>query len=223
MALLRSLNPPLAPESSNIFLLTLDDAGDATSLPPTETERAEADTLAASHRTAFLARRRLLRRAVALRLGIAPGEVLIARDAQGAPCIISPSKPIFVSLASRGEFVAIALSDRPVGVDVEMIGGRLPEPAWNILHPSEREWLSKQRTDDQANQFLALWCVKEAYLKAIGLGLRREATEIAVSVLNEPDVSIADSGRPVALSTAFVSCAEAYGATAILACVVLAR
>jgi 4'-phosphopantetheinyl transferase len=223
LALATSLDAPLSAERTHIFLLSLSAAANQASLPPNDIERAEVEALAPDLRGAFLARRRLLRRAVGLRLGAAPGDVLIARDAHGAPRVTSAREPIFVSLASRGELVAIAVSDRPVGVDVELIEAA-PAPAWNILHPREREWLTGQRAEKQAENFLALWCAKEAYLKAIGLGLRREPAEIAVTFFDEGgQVSIADSGRRVALDTAFATSTEAQGIRAVLACVVLLR
>jgi 4'-phosphopantetheinyl transferase len=223
LALFTRLDAPLPIEGTHIFLLPLSVAGGEASLPPTDIERAEAEALAPSRRAAFLARRRLLRRATALRLGRAPGDVVIARDANGAPRITSAREPIFVSLASRCGLVAIALSDRPVGVDVEIAAANPPEPAWSILHSREREWLSKQSGQEQAQNFLALWCVKEAYLKAIGLGLRREPAEIAVTLLDKRQVSIEDAGRSVGIDVGCVTRSEAHGAPAILTCVVLTR
>jgi phosphopantetheinyl transferase len=158
-----------------------------------------------------------------MRIGAAPGDVLIARDAHGAPRVTSAREPIFVSLASRGELVAIAVSDCPVGVDVEPVQAA-PAPAWNILHPREREWLKSRKAEEQPEKFVALWCAKEAYLKAIGLGLRREPAEIAVSFFDDDcQVSVEDAGRAVALHSAFVTRTEAHGIPAVLACIVVLR
>jgi phosphopantetheinyl transferase len=217
------LDAPLSSERTHVFLLRRHEAGVERSLPASEIERFEAEALPLSLRVSYLARRRLLRRAVALRLGIAPGDVLVAKDAQGAPRVTSAREPIFVSLASRGELVAIATSDRPVGIDVEVVETSPPGPAWNILHAREKAWLLKQRPKERAESFLAIWCAKEAYLKAIGLGLRREPAEIAVSLGDSERVQVEDAGRPARLDTAFVTRCEAYGTPAILACVVLAR
>ncbi|MEA2759770.1 MAG: 4-phosphopantetheinyl transferase [Methylobacteriaceae bacterium] len=223
MALATSLSAPFAAERTQVLLLPLSSAGDEASLPPTEIERAEAEALAQNLRAAFLARRRLLRRALGLRLGIAPGDVLIGKDTQGAPRVTSAREPVFVSLASSDELVATAMSDLPVGVDVEVIATNPPEPAWNILHARERDWLSRQSGEKRPESFLALWCAKEAYLKAIGLGLRREPAAIAVCLGDCDGVSIEDAGRPAPLETAFVTRTEAHGTAALLACVVLAR
>jgi phosphopantetheinyl transferase len=223
LALATSLSAPLAAERTQVLLLPLGSAGDGASLPATDIERAEGEALAPHLRAAFLARRRLLRRALALRLGIAPGDVLIGKDAQGAPRVTSAREPIFVSLASRGELVAMGMSDRPVGVDVEVIAMNPPEPAWNILHARERDWLLLQGAGERPESFLALWCAKEAYLKTIGLGLRREPAEIAVCLADRDRVSIEDAGRPAPLETAFVTRTNAHGIPAILACIVLAR
>jgi 4'-phosphopantetheinyl transferase len=217
------LDAPLATARTHVFLLPLSAAGEVDNLAATQIERVEAEALVPNMRAAFLARRRLLRRAVAKRLAVNPGDVLVAKDAQGAPRITSAREPLFVSLAARGELIAIAISDRPVGIDVEPIDTCLPPPAWNILHRSEREWLSRQTPASQAESFLTLWCVKEAYLKALGLGLGREPAEIAVSFANSEQVHIADAGRPARLDEGYVTRADVHGAAAIIASIVLAR
>jgi 4'-phosphopantetheinyl transferase len=223
LALATTLDAPLTAERTHVFVLSLSAAGDQASLPPSEIERAEAEPWPPAVRAGFLARRRLLRRAVGMRIGAAPGDVLIARDAHGAPRVTSAREPIFVSLASRGELVAIAVSDCPVGVDVEPVQAA-PAPAWNILHPREREWLKSRKAEEQPEKFVALWCAKEAYLKAIGLGLRREPAEIAVSFFDDHrQVSVEDAGRAVALHSAFVTRTEAHGIPAVLACIVVLR
>ena len=223
MVIVTSLTAPLPTERTHVFLLPLGQARGEASLPATGIERAEAAALHPPLRQAFLARRRLLRGAVALRLGIAPGDVVIARDAHGAPRVTSAREPLFVSLASRGDVAAIAVSDCPVGVDFEIVEANPPEPAWNILHAREREWLAKQSGGERAQGFLELWCAKEAYLKAIGLGLRREPADIAVLLEDRDQLAIDDAGRPVVLESGFVTEIEAHGTSAILACVVLAR
>lgn len=222
MRVATDLDAPLATGRTQVFLLPLSAAADAADLTPTETERAEAEALAPNMRAAFLARRRLLRRVVAKRLGMNPGDVLVAKDGHGAPRITSAREPIFVSLAARGDLVGIAIANRAIGIDVELTEAHPPEPAWNILHRQEREWLSRQPPVSQAESFLALWCVKEAYLKALGLGLRREPAEIAAS-LQIRHIGIEDNGQPVRLDEAFVGRFEAHGIPAILACVTLAR
>jgi phosphopantetheinyl transferase len=223
LALVTSLNAPLAAERTHLFLLPLSEAGGDASLPPTALEHAEAESVSAPLRRGFLARRRLLRRALALRLGANPSDILITRDANCAPQVASAREPIFVSLAARRELVAIGISDRPVGVDVEVVETNPPEPAWNILHPRERELLLKQSPQERAHSFLALWCAKEAYLKAIGRGLRREPAEIAIFLEDQRRLRIEDRGRSVRLDEAFVRRSDAHGISAIVACVVLAR
>lgn len=222
MVIVTSLTAPLPTERTHVFLLPLGQARGEASLPATGIERAEAAALHPPLRQAFLARRRLLRGAVALRLGIAPGDVVIARDAHGAPRVTSAREPLFVSLAARGELVALSVSDCPVGVDVEIVEANPPEPAWTILHAREREWLAKQSGDERAQSFLELWCAKEAYFKAIGLGLRREPAEIAVLLDERDRLAIEDAGHPVELGEGCVTRTKACGTPAILACTVLA-
>ncbi len=219
---LRDLHGPLPPDHTHVFLLSAATASEAMLLP-SDPERSEAERLVPKLRRAFFARRALLRRALALRLGAAPGDIVVAADANGAPRVTSAREPVFVSLASRGDAVAIAISDRPVGVDVELREANPPKPAWNILHPRERDWLSEQNPQAQHESFLALWCVKEAYLKAIGLGLRREPADIEVGLADWDRVFVADSGRAVPLEQGFLARVSFEGSPAIVACVVLPR
>jgi phosphopantetheinyl transferase len=156
------------------------------------------DLLEAPHgeplRSAFLARRGLTREIVAARLGVDVGDVLIGHRSSGAPLIVSPPTNLRISIAGRDDFCAIALASRAIGVDIEPIGP-VAEPAWNILHESERSFLSKVEPTRRHEAFLRIWTAKEAYLKALGLGLAREPSEIAILPRGGNAFEAPDSGE----------------------------
>ena len=67
---------------------------------------------------------------------------------------------------SRSEDIAVcAVSDFPVGVDIERIGGFKKRKRYMLFTDSESDYVNKQ---DSENRFYTLWTMKEAYIKAIG-------------------------------------------------------
>lgn len=117
--------------------------------------------------------------------------------------------------------MALALARSPVGVDVELVGPA-QEPAWNMLSPREQAALRRHPAEDRWPAFLALWTAKEAYLKAIGLGLSREPRTIDVTVQG-PSLLIVDGGRPAGTAVAEGATLAVLGGFVRVACVTLRR
>jgi phosphopantetheinyl transferase len=75
-----------------------------------------------------------------------------------------------ISLSHSGDIVVCAVSaDGDVGVDVETRKPRTPAGTLAAQHftPYEAAWIE----DDPDRRFQMLWVLKEAYLKALGVGL----------------------------------------------------
>lgn len=90
----------------------------------------------------------------------------IKRTENGKPYI--EGNPLFFSIAHSGERAVIALSDKPVGVDMEIFKKRTRESL--IKRYSERERAEICTEED----FLRHWTAREAYIKLYGLTLARE-------------------------------------------------
>lgn len=206
-------------------------AGDL-SLPEADAGTLRDAPTATDARRSFFARRGLARRAVARRLKCDASSVEIARDADGAPRLLAPSCGLHVSLSSRDELVAAAVADHAVGVDVEAIGAAFDAPV-NVLHPAERAAI--EAAGESGHEcFLRIWTAKEAYLKALGLGLAREPSEIEIrfgpgvpsqgSILlrGADDVVVVDRGRRVGIAAGFAQRLTYCGRPLALACIVLA-
>lgn len=85
---------------------------------------------------------------------------------QGKPYL--PQGPDFSISHSRG-YVAVAVSDREVGLDMEMVRPypeRLPR---RIFSQEELRWF-QSRWETQVD-FFTLWTLKESYFKFLGTGL----------------------------------------------------
>jgi phosphopantetheinyl transferase len=87
-----------------------------------------------------------------------------SRDESGRPLIGEG----YVSLAHSGNFAACAVSDVPVGVDIETLREVSPALSRRLLCPRElKEW---ENTSDEY-YILRRFVIKEAYLKLTGEGL----------------------------------------------------
>lgn len=195
----------------------------ANPLAPTSRDLSEAPANEPA-RAAFLGRRGLTRRIVALRLGVDADEVAIGHAASGAPVLVSLPAELHLSVAGRGDVCAIALAPNAIGVDIEPIG-RVEEPAWNILHERERHALRSRGGASRHECFLRIWTAKEAYLKALGLGLALEPSGVVISGQADGafSVSICAGGAmsPAPLAAAQWWKGSLRGENCIAACVVL--
>ena len=137
-------------------------------------------------------RRASLRAMTARALGIAP-EAVVVEHADGRPPAVTlpPASGLFLSSATREPFTALAVAASPIGADVELVDahGEIP---WRLLHPLEAAALNGQVAQDRAQAFTRIWSLKEAYLKALGVGLFREPSSFAARLTGEDSVIIDD-------------------------------
>ena len=90
----------------------------------------------------------------------------IAHNTLGKPMI--PGGPE-ISISHTNGAAAVAVSDRPVGVDIECIRAVRPNLPKRVMSPKELLWYHAQKEDTKA--FFTLWTLKESYYKYLGIGL----------------------------------------------------
>ena len=138
----------------------------------TASEAARLQTLgSAARRASFLAGRWLARRAVQRWLGTG---ALPALDVAGnGACEVAGMAGAFVSISHSAGTVACVASGVPVGIDVESIARPRDHLALagTVHGAAQREHLAALPLDARALPFLQWWTLKEAWLKARGLGL----------------------------------------------------
>lgn len=77
----------------------------------------------------------------------------------------------YFNLSHSGDFAVCAMSDVPVGVDIERVGSVEEEIAKLYFHRAETAYLSNQPTTAaRQDAFFRLWTLKESLMKATGLG-----------------------------------------------------
>ena len=100
--------------------------------------------------------------------GIDYDEVIITVDENGKPSI--PGSGLHFNLSHSDEKVLCAVSDRPVGCDVEKIEEIDIKIAKRFF--AEEEYKIIAVSDDSQTEFYRIWTMKESFSKAIGLGLK---------------------------------------------------
>ena len=123
-----------------------------------------------------LAARALVRTVLSRYLPAAPEAWVFGADAQGRPRIVAPQglPPIEFNIAHSGERVVLGIAaGRSLGVDVEYTRRRADTVSLErYFAPAERAALAALPAGQRRRRFFELWTLKEAYLKARGLGLR---------------------------------------------------
>lgn len=123
-------------------------------------------------RNRFLARRRMARTLLARETGEEPAALVLERRCERCG-ELHPTSPldggdVWWSASSSAGLAALAIADCRVGLDIEKRGER---PQWDRI---ARRFFSEDEyraVADSPTRFLELWTLKEAYLKALGLGL----------------------------------------------------
>ncbi len=87
--------------------------------------------------------------------------------------------PLSFSLSHTDGLVGVGVvpgADRLLGFDAEKLDRETPsmDAADRYFHPEERRWLRALPAERQAEGFLRLWTLKEAFIKATGQGLAQD-------------------------------------------------
>lgn len=82
----------------------------------------------------------------------------------------------FFSISHSGDFAAVAVSDDPIGVDIQIPGGFKKREKYMLFSPAENEFVNAENSE---NRFYTLWTRKEAYIKAEG-GTLADAAKISL-------------------------------------------
>ncbi len=140
-------------------------------------EQAKADRFAFAHdRNAYVAAHALTRKTLSGFYPRAAQDWAFSFNAQGKPRIDArdESARLTFNLSHTSGFVAVAVAlDRDVGVDVERIAPARADTdvARHLFAPSEDEAFLAEPEAGRAEAFFDFWTLKEAYIKAVGLGV----------------------------------------------------
>jgi len=142
----------------------------------------------ATDRDRFLCSRGGLRYLLASYLQQPPANLQLQYGIQGRPAVASASVPLHFNVAHSGDWVIWAFSRcQWIGVDVEVLQPRqrLRSLIQKYLTPEEQAIIAEEPTTQLA-KFLSIWTVKEAHLKAVGLGLSYPLQQVQVALHPKP-------------------------------------
>ncbi|MEM9007271.1 MAG: 4'-phosphopantetheinyl transferase superfamily protein [Cyanobacteria bacterium P01_F01_bin.86] len=150
-------------------------------------------------RERFILSRGGLRYLLACYLTCAPESLIFAYNSYGKPSLLAPHDSLYFNVAHSGAWVIYVVgSQKFLGVDVEQItlrtrlGGfqtRLDGLIEYCLTPNEQAILPTSHFE-KLESFFKYWTVKEAHLKAIGLGLSYPMIDVEIAWLPEPKLVI---------------------------------
>ena len=133
----------------------------------------------------FVVARGTLRCLLAKQLAQSPSAVQFCYGNYGKPALVRSGErcDFHFNLSHSGERALCALGgDRTVGVDIEYLKDikRLDGMMERCLTEAELSDVKQQSETHQLEAFLQRWTCKEAYLKAIGLGLTQSMQSVEV-------------------------------------------
>ena len=150
----------------------------------------------ARDRRQFLAARGMLRTLLSAYTGVPPGACAIETGRHGRPRLAGQPRIDF-NLSHTPGMIAVAVTGGPaVGVDVEGTARAwAPELPRRYFAPAEVEALERLPPAARHARFYEIWTLKEAYVKALGLGLAIPLTAFAMQIDEHGSASVAfDAG-----------------------------
>ncbi|NOY70293.1 MAG: 4'-phosphopantetheinyl transferase superfamily protein [Deltaproteobacteria bacterium] len=185
-----------------------------------EDEKKRADRLIyPEHRRRFIAAHAVLRLILGRYLGLDPEKIEITSDEHGKPCLASHvhCPPLCFNLSHSGSLAIIGVSaGRAIGVDIECVRpvSGMEGISRRFFAKPEARLVESAEEDVRTALFFRLWTMKEACLKACGLGLRgleglpsvTPETDAGTSPALVPDAACLEiSGRSWSVKRIFTS------------------
>jgi 4'-phosphopantetheinyl transferase len=130
----------------------------------------------------------LLRETLSACLGVPPAALEFATEATGKPRLVSPHEPVvsFSLSHARGMAACVIGAGCDVGVDVESHDHTADDAIAELaLSAAERQDLAELPDAERSGRLLALWTLKEAYLKATGEGIGGPLDRVAFRIDRE--------------------------------------
>ena len=152
-------------------------------LPPDELERYRKFRFDNAKKR-YLVGRALLRTVLADYLDLEPEALVFGRGVHGRPYLLKPADrdDLPFSLSYTDGLVAVAVfSGTTLGLDVERLNSKIDflDIAQRYFSAAEHRELLKLPTPRRNTRFFEIWTLKEAYMKARGLGLNMALDEIS--------------------------------------------
>lgn len=146
----------------------------------------------------YLAAHALLRLSLAHFLGDPPQHIRLTQGRNGKPELAQQhgAQPLRFNLShTRGMVACVLTHARDCGIDVEGIRPMLQMGgvAGTVFSKDEQEYLAGCADAARTSAFFTLWTLKEAYIKATGLGMSAPLRQISI---DPQGLRVRDESRP---------------------------
>ena len=108
--------------------------------------------------------------------GLANKQLEFSTNGYGKPFLVNNSH-IHFNISHAGDFIACALADEPVGIDVELIKSVDLKIAKRFFAPDETAYIA---ANDHILHFYEVWTKKESRIKLEGKGLHKPLPSFSV-------------------------------------------
>ena len=155
-------------------------------------ERARADRFVNEQlRNDFVLAHGWKRRVLAAYVSQAPNELEFLDNGHGKPSLVCRSVQFNLS-HSAGRVVLALCSDAEVGVDVQFRDRRVDMAglAERFFAKEEALWFASAPESQQLDVFYQIWSLKEAYIKAVGLGMSLSLQDFAFGINEQGDLRL---------------------------------
>ena len=147
----------------------------------------------ARDRNSFLTSRSLRRHVLSHYVAVEPSQWQFTSNQYGRPRIAFPliDEPLEFNSSKSGDLVVCAVTRGiSVGVDIERLDRPVPRGvAESTFAPSETAALDALPCNARSKRFFTHWTLKEAYVKARGLGLSIPLDSVAFTVTDSPHLN----------------------------------
>lgn len=105
--------------------------------------------------------------------GTAEDKIEIKKGTHGKPYVLN--LPAHFNISHSGDYTVVAISDRPIGIDVEVVKDFSAILAKKLFNEDELKYISgtsaTRKKSLMQKSFFEIWTAKEAYLKYLGTGI----------------------------------------------------
>lgn len=140
----------------------------------------------------------ILLRAALIRQYSMPNDAIILLSSPAGKPFLKDREELCFNITHSGAWVACAIDDTPIGIDVEKIAPMLIDDVKDNLSLEEYDYLlSFSKEPLQLNAFYKLWTVKESYMKMRGTGLRLSPGSFSVDMWSGDQIRLYEAGQHV--------------------------
>jgi len=118
--------------------------------------------------------------------GLINKQLEFSANAYGKP-FLKNNTHIHYNISHAGHYVALAISNQPVGIDIEVIKHIDLKIAERFFAPDEAIYVLSMQDDSHTQRFFEVWTKKESRIKWEGRGLSKELPSFSVFDLGEQE------------------------------------